>query len=177
MKTLFVYALTFGWIWRGRQRRAVAEQRLAAVLETHGDASFEARHATDVFSRAEFAALYGRHAPSPVRQCIKALARQGMPLSDLRILLANRMLIARNGTVSLRTDLNLSLDYWIGWLMIVFGCLLMSGLLTCIYQHCGNIPWLPTLGALLWMGLGYFFMSLYTIYPYAIARRYRALLH
>lgn len=176
MKNLLVYALTFGWIWRSQKRRDEKEAHLAEALDMHGDTSFAARQATDAYSKVEFAARYGRYAPSPVRQYVKLLAQQGLPLSDLRILLANRMFVAQNGNVLLRTDINLLLDYCVGWAMVAVGCVLMPALLACIYKQCGSIPWLPSLGAMLWMGLGYFFLSLYTIYPYVIVRRYAALL-
>lgn len=175
MRALLIYVLTLGWLWRWAEQSA--ERRLAETLERHGDESLAARHATNAFSKARFAARFGRPALGPVRNYVLALERKGVPLSDLRVLLANRLLVAREGQAVLRGDLNLKVDFWIGWVMPSIGLVLQVAVLACIYRHCGSIPWLPTLGAMLWMGLGYFFMSLYTIYPYTIARRYHALLH
>ncbi len=174
MRSFLIYVLTFGWIWRWGE--APAEMHLAETLEQHGDESLAARHATNAFSQACFAARFGRRAPSTVREVINNLDRQGVPLSDLRVLVANRLLIAQDGKAVLRKDLNLVVDYWIGWLMPIIGIVMQGAVLHCIYRHCGVIPWLPVLAATLFMSLGYYFLGLYTIQPYALLRRHRMLI-
>lgn len=174
MRSFLIYVLTFGWIWRWGE--ATAERHLADTLEDQGDESLAARRATNAFSQARFAARFGRRAPSPVRDYVATLHRRGVPLSDLRILLANRLLIAQDGKVLLRKDLNLVVDYWIGWLMPIIGIAMQGAVLHCIYRHCGVIPWLPVLAATLFMSLGYYFLGLYTIQPYALLRRHRILI-
>lgn len=173
MHAFLTYVLTFGWVWYGRERRA--EQHLAKVLDQHGDESLLARRATIAFSEANFAARFGRPAPGPVRDYVSALERKGVPLSDLRILVANRLFLAQDGQAILRSDLNFKVDLWIGLIMPVFGIAIQLDMLSCIYQHCGTIPWLPAFMAAIGMGLGYYFLSLFTVQPYAILLRHRIL--
>lgn len=174
MRPLLVYILTFGWIWRWGEQRA--ERCLAETLEHHGDESVAARRATNAFSQARFAARFGRHAPSPVRHYVDELYRQGIPLADLRILVANRLFVAQDGKAVLRKDHNLAIDYWVGCAMPLFGLIMQGALLHCIYQRCGAIPWLPAVVAIVGMSLGYYFLGLFSIQPYTVLRRHRILI-
>jgi hypothetical protein len=174
MRSFLIYVLTLGWLWRWAEQ--LAEWRLARTLEKYGDESLAARRATNAFSKARFAKRFGRPAPGPVRDYLSALERKGVPLSDLRILLANRLFVAHDGQAMLRSDLNLKADYWIGRTMPVFGIALQLAMLFCIYRHCGTIPWLPAIIAGLGMLLGYYFLGLFTVQPYAILRRHRILI-
>lgn len=93
---------TFSGRWWWRALRALAERRLSRVLKTHGEASIEARHATERFREMQFAVTYWRDASPQVRQVVRRARQLGATLPDLQLIVLNADLRVKGNTVVLR---------------------------------------------------------------------------
>lgn len=92
----------FSGVWWWHARRHLAERRLAQSLEETGSKSLETRWHTERCRRLQFAVVYWRTAPAPVRQIARAAYDAGLPLADIRLIVLNTDLRERNGTIILR---------------------------------------------------------------------------
>jgi len=93
------FAAALFW-WRWKQRRA--EAQLESVLARHGERSFEARKAVEAVRHSDFAIRYWRSAPPEVQRIVEAADAQGIPVTDLRLMVLNRDLLSRRGRVCVR---------------------------------------------------------------------------
>lgn len=168
------HLLTPAWFWR--LARIAAEFRLAKVLDCHGDMSLHARAASVKFSRIAFAEQYGRLVHPALQHHVECLMHRGVSLSDLRILVVNKVFIFRDEHLEIRSDVNFERDYWVGWATIALGVAFFSLLVRCLLSYCIATPWVGIAMGTAAMSLGYYFLSLYTIRPYVALRRHQKVL-
>ena len=92
----------FSAAWWWRARRYLAERRLDQALERSGDKSIAARRETEHYRRMQFAVMFWRNAPAPVRRIALTAHDAGLPMADLRLIVLNTDLRVRNNGVLLR---------------------------------------------------------------------------
>lgn len=87
------------WWWT---KRYIAERRLERALQRYGERSLPVRRETEMCRRMQFAVEFWRSAPSPIRQVVLKAKQEGVPHSDLQLMVLNTDLRARGDKVFVR---------------------------------------------------------------------------
>lgn len=161
----------FSLVWWWRFRRQIAERKLTAILEDHGDESMWARRMTERYRDLEFAVDYWRPAPRPVQQVIQHAAASGVPVDALRLVALSRDLRAKGANVVLRRSRLVAV---LSWLMAAIALFDWAELCTiALLQHghvalkCTVIVVVTAINVVMWRG-----WSLWCGRPESVVRRW-----
>jgi len=158
----------FTWIHQiTRHKRLVA---LEKILRSNGATDLQHRTLTERWSEADFAVRFGRSAPRDLMYLVRAAARAGTPEEDLRILVINRDIFLKKGTLSIRSSWAIQVISWFAHAVFSSQVLLLCAL-TIAMSNPVSVKLFVLVATLSIYGFFWRGMSMYTTRPLAVGRR------